>query len=358
MTTTPSDHAKTIDTYVNSHTIRDTYPLPSLQPDQQSQRCSGFYQIWHTMGIQQHSHPQWRSMESGLHHSQRPLQTHSHVLWPQQLPCHLPMIHEQLAHLLPWHCFRHRTHQKSSSKDERTWVRVHKTHGQLSATATIATTVPSHHVISQPSDQLCETPGAVSAPITIIFTQLGKLQVQAKPNTQTHICATSNNTIHHLSQAHSPICICHHLKLICPHKVLRYFKLYGTHMEFCPQNWNHRYISSNHSKNCKKHAGSLLHLQEHYMSQTRGWPFSPNPIASRSHHWCQMAWSPPHSQMTSTNISWELEVHRDGGLGEVGEVPQCNQGGHTRGEGCNREEWVRESPGRWVSGVLARVLGE
>ena len=42
------------------------------------------------MGLQQHSHPRWRSMESGLQNKLWTLRTNGHVLWIMQLPSKLP----------------------------------------------------------------------------------------------------------------------------------------------------------------------------------------------------------------------------------------------------------------------------
>ena len=80
---------------------------------------------------------------------------------------------------------------------------------------------------------------------------------------------------------------------------------------FANKTENHQNIASNHLKTCKEYTGSSLCLQEHDTSQTRGQPFSPNPIASCSCHWCETAWSALCSQTTSMNISWEVEVCRD-----------------------------------------------
>ena len=47
-------------------------------------------------------------MEGSLHYPQRTIQTHHYVLWSQQLPCHIPALHEWL--LLRHDCWRMACH--------------------------------------------------------------------------------------------------------------------------------------------------------------------------------------------------------------------------------------------------------
>ena len=89
---------------------------------------------------------------------------------------------------------------------------VHKTHGQLSATTTIATTIPIHHATFLVSAQPPEIPGAASAATTTVFTQ--------------------NNTIHHLIHAHHTLVSIH---THCPCQS-RPSKWSTTHRGLCPPN--------------------------------------------------------------------------------------------------------------------------
>ena len=89
------------------------------------------------MEVQQCLHQGQTSVESNLHHPQRTIWTHHHVLQPQQLSCHVPAFHEWLlprhdyrrmaghlherpSHILPWWNHLHPKNSPSATADEGT----------------------------------------------------------------------------------------------------------------------------------------------------------------------------------------------------------------------------------------------
>jgi hypothetical protein len=81
--------------YINSHTVKNAYPLPLISDLVDCLRGSCIFTKMdiHTLGIQQCANLTRGSLEGGDYHSFWSFRTNCHVLWTLQLPRHVPGAH-------------------------------------------------------------------------------------------------------------------------------------------------------------------------------------------------------------------------------------------------------------------------